>query len=194
MARFLLAGRRMPIQDSASIDSQKSLSGRVVAGVFDRASDADAAARELEQRGWSRDAIGIIAQSEGRAEHRSTDETKATQGAAAGAAAGGALGGAIGLLTGVAALAVPGIGPILAAGPLAAALGGAALGAGMGGLVGSFAGLGIPDEDARRYEAAVREGGVFVSARAEDDADADRVRGVLEAHGARAVNSYQSSL
>ncbi len=75
----------------------------------------------------------------------------------------------------------PGIGPILAAGPLAMALGGAAAGAGMGGLAGSIAGLGVPTDDARSYEAEVKKGSVFVSVRAADAAESERAEQILTA-------------
>src|SRR5205823_9586133 len=89
--------------------------------------------------------------------------TKAPEGAATGAGTGGALGGVLGWLTGIGALAIPGLGPFVAAGPIVAALAGAgALGA-VGGIIGALAGMGIPEYEAKRYEGRVREGGVLLS-------------------------------
>jgi uncharacterized protein (TIGR02271 family) len=100
-----------------------------------------------------------------------------------GAVAGGALGGAAGLIAGLAGLAIPGIGPIIAAGPIAAALAGAGIGAVAGGLIGSLTRLGIPEEQARNYAEAVRRGGALVTVRAEDDM-AERVADIMSEHNA----------
>ena len=101
-----------------------------------------------------------------RAEERrlATDTgTKAGEGAAAGAVGGGVVGGVLGLLAGVGALAIPGIGPIIAGGALASTLAGAGIGAAAGGLIGALIGMGIPEEDARYYETGLREGGILVT-------------------------------
>lgn len=185
----------MPVQDTENADNDLTLSQRVVAAVFDRRQDANAAVERLRESGWPNDAIGLLYQSgEDRARHRGAGETETASGATAGIAAGGALGGLAGLLAGVAAVTVPGLGLLAAAGPLVSALAGAAMGGAMGGLVGSFVGLGIPREDARTYEAAVQEGGIFVSVRTRDAAEADRAKDLMAGLGARAVNSYNAGL
>jgi hypothetical protein len=168
--------------------------GRTVVGVFDSRQVAEATVAELHQRGWSTEDIGLVYSSSGAAPNIPADDTRAEEGFAAGAAVGGALGGAAGLAIGLTALAVPGIGPVLAAGPLATALAGALTGAGMGGLVGSFAGLGIPEEAAKEYEAAVRQGGYFVSISAHDADDAEHLAQLLSERGARAVQTYDPKL
>jgi hypothetical protein len=95
--------------------------------------------------------------------------TKAPEGAVTGAASGGVLGGALGLLAGIGALAIPGVGPLIAAGPLLAALSGAAAGAAVGGIAGSLIGLGIPEIEAKRYENRIAEGNVLISVHARND-------------------------
>ena len=104
-------------------------------------------------------------------------------GAATGAAAGGVLGGAAGLVVGLMGLAIPGIGPIVAAGPLAAALAGAGVGAVAGGLIGGLTGAGVSEEDANYYAESVRRGGALVTVRA-DDARADEAARIMRSHGA----------
>jgi hypothetical protein len=185
----------MPVKDRSAADNDLALRENVVAGVFQSSDAADRAVDELMRAGWPRESIGVAYQGEGeRFEHRSASDTKAGEGAVKGIAAGGAIGGVAGLIAGIAAITVPGLGLLVAAGPLGAAIAGASMGGAMGGLVGSFEGLGIPTEDAKHYDRAVREGGLFVSARAKDDAEAQRVRDLLDRAGAEAVNSYVAQL
>ena len=107
-----------------------------------------------------------------------------------GVSTGAIVGGAIGL----AALAIPGIGPLLAAGPIAAALGGAVAGGALGGLIGSLVGLGIPTEHAKEYEAAVRSGGIVVAIKVADQEGCDRAAEILRRHGAQEATSYNQAL
>ena len=134
-----------------------------IVGVFETEHEASQAIGELQRRGVPTDAISIIAKDD-RDVEAVTEETgtKAPEGVATGAATGGVLGGVAGLLAGIGALAIPGIGPILAAGPIAATLAGAAVGAGAGGLVGGLIGLGIPEEEAKEYESYVDQGRILV--------------------------------
>jgi hypothetical protein len=105
-------------------------------------------------------------------------------GALAGAGAGAAFGGLAGLLLSVAPLAIPGIGPIIAAGPIAAALTGAGIGAVAGGLIGGLTNLGVPEEEAHYYAEGVRRGGILVTVAAESDTQADKAAGIMRQHGA----------
>ncbi|NGZ78167.1 general stress protein [Saccharibacillus alkalitolerans] len=134
-----------------------------IVGVFENEREASQAIHNLQDRGFTSDEISVVAKD--RNDLRAIDEetgTKAPEGLAAGAATGGVLGGVTGLLAGVGALAIPGIGPILAAGPLAAALAGMAVGAGAGGLVGGLVGLGIPEDEAQEYEGHLERGNILV--------------------------------
>ncbi|MCQ4085249.1 general stress protein [Saccharibacillus sp. JS10] len=134
-----------------------------IVGVFANEQEASQAIRNLQDRGFTSDEISVVAKD--RNDLRAIDEetgTKAPEGLAAGAATGGVLGGVTGLLAGVGALAIPGIGPILAAGPLAASLAGLAVGAGAGGLVGGLVGLGIPENEAEEYQDQLNQGNILV--------------------------------
>ncbi|NGZ77017.1 YsnF/AvaK domain-containing protein [Saccharibacillus alkalitolerans] len=134
-----------------------------VVGVFLTEREASEAVEDLKRYGYSGDDISIIAKN--RKDTEALNEqtgTKAPEGAAGGAAAGGILGGVGGLLAGLGALAIPGIGPLLAAGPIATTLAGIAVGATGGGLVGGLIGLGIPEDEARSYDEHVGGGRLLV--------------------------------
>ena len=106
--------------------------------------------------------------------------TKAPEGAATGAGTGGVLGGALGWLVGIGALAIPGLGPFIAAGPSMAALSGAAAGAALGGVTGALIGLGIPEYEAKRYEGKIKEGNMLISVHADDSTERDRAKTIFE--------------
>lgn len=115
--------------------------------------------------------------------------TKAPEGAATGAGAGGVLGGTLGLLAGIGAIAIPGVGPLIAAGPVLAVLSGAAAGAAVGGLTGALVGLGIPEIEAKAYEGKIRSGNILIAVHTESR-DAERAaRDVLEQAGAHGVTT-----
>lgn len=134
-----------------------------VVGVFDNGDEAVQAIEGLKAQGYDRDAISVVARDRDDIDdiHDETG-TKTEEGLATGAATGGVLGGLAGFLAGVGALAIPGVGPILAAGPIAATLTGAAVGAGAGGLTGALIGMGIPEDEADRYERDVKSGKILV--------------------------------
>ena len=115
--------------------------------------------------------------------------TKAPEGAAAGAGTGGLLGGGLGWLVGIGSLAIPGLGPFIAAGPIMAALGGAAIGAAVGGFTGALVGVGIPELEAKQYEAKLREGNILLSVHTEDSDERHRAMEIFEREGARDVSS-----
>jgi len=115
--------------------------------------------------------------------------TKAPEGTATGATSGGVLGGALGWLAGIGALAIPGVGPFIAAGPIMGALAGAGVGGAVGGLVGALVGMGIPEYEAKRYEGRVREGGVLLSVHADNSDWVSRAKDVLKDTGAQDVSS-----
>jgi hypothetical protein len=110
--------------------------------------------------------------------------TKMPEGAATGAATGGMLGGALGLLAGIGALAIPGLGAFVAAGPIMALLSGAAAGATAGGLTGALVGLGIPEYEAKQYEAKLRTGNVLISVHTEDRRERELAKEIFERHDA----------
>jgi uncharacterized membrane protein len=115
--------------------------------------------------------------------------TKAPEGATTGAVSGGAIGGTVGLLAGIGALAIPGLGPFIAAGPIMAALSGAAAGATAGGVVGGLVGLGIPEYEAKAYEDRIKKGGYLVAVHVEDSKKSDVVRDILKKNGLEDISS-----
>ena len=114
--------------------------------------------------------------------------TKAPEGAATGAATGGILGGDLGLLVGLGALAIPGLGPLIAAGPIVATLAGAGAGGAVGTLVGSLIGMGIPEYEAKRYESFLNQGGAILAVHADDREWAKKARQILDACGGHGID------
>lgn len=115
--------------------------------------------------------------------------TKAPEGTAAGATSGMAIGGALGWLAGIGALAIPGIGPFIAAGPIVAALAGAGAGGAVGGLLGALVGMGIPEYEAKRYEGRIRSGGILMSVHCDDSEWVGRAKQILKETGAEDIGS-----
>jgi len=113
--------------------------------------------------------------------------TKAPEGAVTGAGTGGLLGGALGWLVGIGALAIPGVGPFIAAGPIMAALGGAAIGAAAGGIAGGLIGLGIPELEAKRYEEKIKSGNILISVHANDSDEIKRAKEIFTKAGAEDI-------
>ncbi len=114
--------------------------------------------------------------------------TKAPEGAVTGVATGGVIGGSLGLLVGIGALAIPGVGPLIAAGPLLAALSGAAAGATVGGIAGALIGAGIPEIEAKRFQNRITEGNILISIHTENGDDVSRAKKVLNEAGAEDIS------
>jgi uncharacterized protein (TIGR02271 family) len=163
-------------------------SAATVVGVFEDPDQARAAIEALKYDGFSGDAISILSPDRAAAEAIAEDTgTHAGSGAATGAVAGGVLGGLGGWLVGVGALAIPGVGPVIAAGAFAAALGGAAIGAGVGAIAGALIGMGVPEEHAKYYEGEARAGKTLVTVRA--NGRYDEAQRILRDHDAYDVES-----
>ena len=157
---------------------------KTIIGSFDRMEDADHAASARRSAGFLDSDINFIANDvrKGDGQVRVTDKSD-TSGVATGAVAGGALGGAAGLAASLMGLAIPGVGPILAAGPIVAALAGAGAGAAAGGLIGSLTELGVEPHHAEVYAESVRRGGTVLTVRA-DESRADEAESILKSAGA----------
>src|ERR671936_1311483 len=124
---------------------------------------------QLKAAGFSPSDISVLLPDKtGTKDFAHEQHTKAPEGAATGAGTGGVLGGALGWLIGIGALAIPGLGPFIAAGPIMAALSGAAAGAALGGITGALVGLGIPEYEAKRYEGKIKEGNILISVHTEN--------------------------
>jgi len=161
-----------------------------VFGIYPSTQQAESAAASLVQAGFRSDDISVLAPDRTNTRELGTEKaTKAPEGTATGVAAGGALGGTLGLLAGIGALAIPGLGPFIAAGPIVGALAGLGAGGAVGGFVGALVGMGIPEYEAKRYEGRVREGGVLLSVHAATSEQVTFAKQILERTGAEDISS-----
>ena len=159
---------------------------KTVVGLFDDGGTAREVVRALEEAGFARDRVSLVSKSAGggaEVTYVEEDGREQVEDMAKGAGTGAAIGGAAGLLLGLSALAIPGIGPVLAAGPLAAAIAGAGVGATAGGLISGLKRLGVEDDDADKYAEGIKRGGTLVSVDAPDGMS-DRAVGVMKSYGA----------
>jgi len=155
---------------------------------------AEAIVDQLKVAGFSYDDISVLfPDKQGTKDFAHEHHTKAPEGAATGAGTGGLLGGTLGLLAGIGSLAIPGVGPFIAAGPIMAALSGAAVGAAVGGIAGALIGLGIPEYEAKRYEGKIRKGNVLISVHTEDSNEAARVKEIFEKNNAEDISSTKEA-
>ena len=149
---------------------------------------ADTLVNHLKEAGFSNNDISALFPDK----HTSHDfahekHTKAPEGALAGASTGGVVGGALGWIAGIGALAIPGAGPFIAAGPIVAALSGVALGAALGGIAGGLVGLGIPEIEAKRYEGKIKSGNILLSVHTEDGEEINRAEVIFKQAGAQDI-------
>src|SRR4026209_2664711 len=145
---------------------------------------------DLKSAGFSNNDISaLFPDKSGTKDFAHEQHTKAPEGAATGAGTGGVLGGALGWLIGIGSLAIPGVGPFIAAGPIMAALAGAGVGAAVGGLTGALVGLGIPEYEAKQYEGKVKEGNILLSVHCDDSTWTKKAKEILERTGAEDVSS-----
>ncbi len=161
-----------------------------VFGILKSSEQAAAAVTRLKNAGFRDNDISVLmADKSGSRDFAHEQNTKAPEGATTGAGVGGVVGGALGLLAGIGMLAVPGIGPFIAAGPIMAALSGAAIGAAVGGIGGALIGMGLPEYEAKRYEGKVMAGSVLLSVHTENKDQIRVAREVLEQQGAEDISS-----
>jgi hypothetical protein len=144
----------------------------------------------LKNEGFYNDDISVLFPDKtGSKEFAHEKHTKAPEAAVTGASTGGVLGGAVGFLAGIGSLAVPGLGPFIAANPIMAALSGAAVGAAVGGITGALVGMGIPEYEAKRYEGRLREGNFLISVHADNGKELDSVKTVFREAGAQDIST-----
>jgi hypothetical protein len=145
---------------------------------------------DLKESGFSADAISaLLPDKRGTKDFAHEHSTKAPEGATTGGIAGLGIGATLGWLAGIGALAIPGLGPFIAAGPIMAALGGAAVGTAAGGIVGALVGMGIPELEAKRYDEKVRGGNILLSVHTEDSKQRDIAKDIFKRHGADDISS-----
>ena len=143
---------------------------------------------QLKEANFSNNDISVLLPDKtGTRDFAHEQHTKVPEGAATGAGTGGVLGGALGWLVGIGALAIPGLGPFIAAGPIMAALSGAAAGAALGGVTGALIGLGIPEYEAKRYEGKIKEGNMLISVHTEDSTEQTRAKDIFTRAGAEDI-------
>lgn len=145
---------------------------------------------ELKVSGFSDEDISVLFPDKtGTKDFAHEHHTKAPEGAAAGASTGGVVGGTLGWLAGIGALAIPGLGPFIAAGPIMAALGGAAVGATLGGVTGALVGMGIPEFEAKRYEGKIKAGNILISVHCEGPEERKKAERIFQEAGAQDISS-----
>jgi hypothetical protein len=156
-----------------------------VFGIYSNVSQADGAVDALVSGGFSNSDVSLLmSDNQGSKDFAAEKNTKAPEGTTAGVAAGGAIGGTLGLLAGIGALAIPGVGPLIAAGPIMGALAGLGVGGAVGGIVGALVGMGVPEYEAKRYAGRIKEGGVLLSVHCDTSDQIDRAKRILEETGA----------
>jgi hypothetical protein len=165
-----------------------------VFGIYLARSAAESALNSLKDSGFSSSDISLLLPDNiGSKELATEKSTKAPTGAAIGASSGAAIGGALGWLAGVGALIIPGIGPVIAAGPIIATLAGIGVGGALGGFTGVLIGVGIPEYEAKKYEGRLLEGGILLAVHCETAEEIERAKRTLEATGAEDISSSSAA-
>src|SRR5438477_2867932 len=166
------------------------MANTAVFGIYpDRLSTENAVAALREAHFRSTDISVLFPENSGTKDLAHEKNTKAPEGVATGATSGAVIGGTLGWLVGIGALAIPGLGPFIAAGPVVAALAGAGAGGVVGGIAGALVGMGIPEYEAKRYEGRVKEGGILLSVHADDSKWVSKAKDILKRTGAEDVAS-----
>jgi len=165
-----------------------------VFGIYRNRDHVEEGVDVLVNNGFRAEDISVLLpENVGTKEFAAEKHTKAPEGAATGAGTGAVVGGTLGLLAGLGALAIPGLGPFIAAGPIMGALAGAGSGGVVGGLIGALVGMGIPEYEAKRYEGLIRKGGVLLSVHCDNSEWVKRAKDLLESTGAEDISSAGES-
>lgn len=167
---------------------------KAVLGIYKTRSAVEAAIEVLKTDGFVTNDISVLLPDlQGSTDFAHIKGTKAPEGAATGAGTGAVVGGTLGLLAGIGALAIPGFGPLIAAGPIMATLAGAGVGGAVGGIGGALIGLGIPEYEAKRYEGILKNGGILLSVHTDTAEQVERAKESLERTGAEDIASAGES-
>jgi len=159
-------------------------------GIYPTRSSVENAVDALRDAGFRNTDISILfPENEGTKDFAHEKGTKAPEGTAAGVGTGAVIGGTLGWLAGIGALAIPGVGPFIAAGPIMGALAGLGVGGAVGGITGALIGMGIPEYEAKRYEGRVKKGGILLSVHCDDSDWTKRAKEILERTGAEDISS-----
>lgn len=159
-------------------------------GIYPSRTAAETAVDRLVASGFSNQDVSVLmSDNRGSKDFATEKNTKAPEGTATGVGVGGVVGGTLGLLAGIGALAIPGVGPLIAAGPIMASLAGLGIGGAVGGLVGALVGMGIPEYEAKRYEGRVKDGGILLSVHCDSSEEISKAKDILKATGAEDIAS-----
>ena len=165
-----------------------------VFGIATTQGQAEQIVQQLQTQGFASSEISaLMPDTAGTHDIGHVKATKAPEGATTGATAGGVTGGVLGLLAGVGALAIPGLGPFIAAGPIMAALSGAAVGATTGGVLGGLVGLGIPEIEAKRYDEKLKKGNYLIAVHTDESDDVDRAKNIFKTAGAEDISTISEA-
>jgi tetrahydromethanopterin S-methyltransferase subunit C len=165
-----------------------------VFGIYSSADSAERAVDTLIAAGFASSDISVLLpDTRTTRDFAHEKNTKAPEGTATGATTGGVIGGTLGVLAGIGALAIPGVGPFIAAGPIMAGLAGLGVGGAVGGLVGALVGMGIPEYEAKRYEGHVKGGGTLLSVHCDTSEEISRAKDMLKSTGATDISSTGES-
>lgn len=166
------------------------MSKKSVLGTARDRNQTETLVNQLHMAGFSYDNVSVIfLNNDTSRDFAVQNSTKAPEGIVTGVGAGGILGGTLGLLAGIGALAIPGLGPFIAAGPIMATLSGAAIGATVGGIAGGLIALGIPEYEAKLYEGKVREGNILIAVHTETNEEITRATDIFQKGGAENISS-----
>jgi ActD protein len=161
-----------------------------VFGLYPTRSAVESGVDALRAEGFRNTDISVLfPENVGTKDFAHEKSTKAPEGATTGAGTGAVVGGTLGWLAGIGALAIPGLGPFIAAGPIMAAFAGAGVGGAVGGLAGALVGMGIPEYEAKRYEGRIKEGSILLSVHSDDSNWTKKAKAILERTGAEDISS-----
>jgi hypothetical protein len=170
------------------------MKNRSVIGIYSTRTQAEESVDALRAAGFrSEDISALLPDNVGNKDFAAEKHTKAPEGTTTGASSGAVVGGVLGWLAGIGALAIPGVGPLIAAGPIMGALAGVGIGGVTGGIVGALIGMGIPEYEAKRYEGRVKNGGILMSVHVDDGDWADRAKDILKRTGAEDISTTAES-
>jgi len=167
---------------------------KAVFGIYDSILHAERGVDTMLQAGFSNNDISVLLpDDQSTREFAHKKETKAPEGTTTGGVAGGVIGGTLGVLAGIGAIAIPGVGPFIAAGPIMAGLAGLGVGGAVGGLIGALVGMGIPEYEAKRYAGRLKKGGVLLSVHCDTSDEIRRAKELLAGTGAGDISSAGES-
>jgi hypothetical protein len=187
---------RTPSNSNLEVIKELLMSGKNTAafGIYQARAEVEYAVDALRAEGFRNTDVSVLfSDNQGTKDFAVEKNTKAPEGTAAGATTGVVIGGVLGWLAGIGALAIPGVGPLIAAGPIVAALAGVGVGGAVGGIAGALIGMGIPEYEAKRYEGRVRDGGILLSVHCDDRNWTAKAKQILERTGAQDVSSTGES-